>query len=308
MSQPGSRVVSKPQESVRLRHAHQQPSALAVEVERGAEVDRERGAWVQALDRLGHHDLPAQRLDRQVHPGPGADLLGPRSGCDYDAVGRDAAPSRVHRQDLAAGGLHASGGQAGQDGHPCSSRGTRVAQHHRLGRAVAVSGSEQRSNKPLGVDEGREPSRLLDRDHPALDAHRTLQLGLTLERGEVGLVVEEEEVADLVQVDLLPEVAPEAFEGLEAVLAEPDVDLVGEARPHTTGGSAGRACAERSTLEQHDAFDAGSRQVVGGAQPHDAAADDDDVGGGRYGVVSRCHGALHGRVVAAGTEAADCAR
>ena len=69
--------------------------------------------------------------------------------------------------------------------------------------------------------------------------------------------VEQEQVADLVQVDLLAELLPEPLEGLEAAPAELDVDRVGELRPDAAGRLAGGPGAELALLDQDDVADPG---------------------------------------------------
>ena len=66
-SSPGiqSSVVSSQEAGrlVRVGHAHQQPAALAVEVEAGGEVDRQRQLGRQVGHRRGEQHLAAQRRD-----------------------------------------------------------------------------------------------------------------------------------------------------------------------------------------------------------------------------------------------------
>ena len=65
----------------------------------------------------------------------------------------------------------------------------------------------------------------------------------------VGLV-EQEQVADLVQVDLLVELLLERLEGVQASKAQLDVDRVGELGAHPAGRFAGRPGPELVLLHQ----------------------------------------------------------
>ena len=64
--------------------------------------------------------------------------------------------------------------------------------------------------------------------------------------------LQEEQVADLVQVDLLAEGGLERLERLQAARAELDVDGVGELGAHPAGGLAGGTGAELALLDQDD--------------------------------------------------------
>jgi hypothetical protein len=103
-------------------------------------------------------------------------------------------------------------------------------------------------------------------------------------------IVEQEEVADLVEVDLLTESLRERLEGPQTALPELDVDGVGELRAYATGCLAGRAGGELCLLDENDVTDAGGREVVRGTEADDATADDDD--GRLGGELGSCHAAV----------------
>ena len=88
-------------------------------------------------------------------------------------------------------------------------------------------------------------------DHPARDAELVLQRDALLEQLDVLRAVEQEQVADLVQVDLLAELLAERLEGPQAAQAELDVDRVGELRAHPAGRLAGRPGPELVLLDEH---------------------------------------------------------
>ncbi len=89
-------------------------------------------------------------------------------------------------------------------------------------------------------------------------------------------MLQQEQVTDPVQVDLLTRVLAEASQSFQAALAELDVDLVGEHRPHPAGGLAGRASTQGTAVEQENVADPSLDQVEGGAHADHSAADDDD--------------------------------
>jgi hypothetical protein len=88
--------------------------------------------------------------------------------------------------------------------------------------------------------------------------------------------VEQEQVADPVQVDLLPRPLPEVGEGLEAAPAQLDVQRVGEHRAYAAGALARRPAPERGAVEQQHVGHTGLGEVEGGARADDPAPDDHD--------------------------------
>jgi hypothetical protein len=93
--------------------------------------------------------------------------------------------------------------------------------------------------------------------------------------------VEQEQVADLVQVDLLVEGVVERLERPQAAQAQLDVHRIGELRANTPRRLAGGPGAELALLDEDDIRDPGPGEVVGGAEPDDTATDDDHGGPGR---------------------------
>ena len=160
-------------------------------------------------------------------------------------------------------------------------RGSGVAVDDALGGAVPVRRRVRGREESLGADQGRERLGLRDVDEPAGDAQLVLQGDVLLERLDVLGLLQEEQVADLVQVDLLAERGLERLERAQAARPELDVDRVGELGAHPAGGLAGGTGAELALLDQDDVGDPGAGQVVGGAESHDTAADDHDGGAGR---------------------------
>jgi hypothetical protein len=141
---------------------------------------------------------------------------------------------------------------------------------------VPVPRRPGRGQQAVRLDQRRESLGLGRVDHPAGPAQLVLQRHVLLERLDLLRLVEQEQVADLVQVDLLVELLLEVLEGLETPESELDVDPVGELGTHAAGGLAGRPGPELALLHEHDVANPGPGQVVGRAQPHHAPADDDD--------------------------------
>ena len=163
-----------------------------------------------------------------------------------------------------------------------------VAEHDRLRGAVPVLGRPGGGQQPLGVDQRREPLGLGDVDHPAGHAQLVLDRHVPLERLDLVGLVEQEQVADLAQVDVLAELTLEGLERPQAPQPELDVDRVGELRAHSPGRPAGGAGPELVPLEQQHVRNPGPGQVVGRAQTDHAATHDDD--GRARRELSNCHG------------------
>ena len=162
-----------------------------------------------------------------------------------------------------------------------------VSEHDGLRGAVAVVGRPRGGQQPVDVDQRRQPLGLGDSiirlGTPSSFCRATFCSNASTWSG----LVEQEQVADLVQVDLLAEVLLEVS--------------------RRSSGSAGRArCSPRRRTARalrrrpcrsnrsrgrparagHVA-DAGRGQVVGRAEPDHAAADDDDRSVRRK--IRRCH-------------------
>ena len=90
-----------------------------------------------------------------------------------------------------------------------------------------------------GVDEGRELGCRGRGDHPTVDAKGVLQLDARLVAIDVGVVADEEQIADLLVADVHPEVVVEAAERDQAARAECDVGRIGELRTDAAEGLAG---------------------------------------------------------------------
>ena len=156
-------------------------------------------------------------------------------------------------------------------------RAARVTLHDGLGVRGPVERAERRREDPLEPGKRAQPPRILDSHDAARQSELVLKRDAPLEHGYILGAVEEEEVADLVEVDLGSGALAEACERLEAAKAEQDVQGVRELGSNASGGATRRARRELGALEQAD-LDPGLGEVERNARSGDAAADDDDLG------------------------------
>jgi hypothetical protein len=230
---------------------------------------------------FGDQDLPPQRGDGQIDAGPRADLGRPRAGSADDGVRVDRSEVGPHGHDAAVADVDPRGCAVRQQGGSGPSSGRRVAEDDRLRSAVSVGRRVRPGEQSLVGHERRQATGLLDADHAARDAEVVLQGDVGLE-GRHGLrCAQEEQVADLVQVDLLTEQRGEIAEGLQTARSERDVHRIGELRPDAAGSLGRRARPQSASVHQDDVAHSPPGQVVGRAEPDHPAADDDDGGGGR---------------------------
>ena len=148
-------------------------------------------------------------------------------------------------------------GAVADDACARTSRGCGVPADDALGGAVPVRRRVRRGEESVGADQRRERLGLRDVDEPAGDPQLVLQGDVLLERLDVLRLFQQEQVADLVQVDLLAERLLERLERAQAASPELDVDPVGELGANATGGLAGGAGPELALLDQDDVGDAG---------------------------------------------------
>ena len=262
---------------VTVGHPEEEARALAVEVEAGREVDRERDPVGQSWRRTGEADLAEVRLDRQLDSDEPCDLGRPDAGGAYDRPCVDAAERRLDATDIAAGDVDPVERAAGDDRRSVRPGGGRVSLRDRLRARVAVERREGRGEHAVEPCERAQRRRLVERDEPARHAELVLQGDTRFERRDVLAPVEEKEVADLVEVDLGPRTLAEAGERLDAPQPDRDVERVRELGSESACRPAGRAARELPALEEAD-VDSGLGEVERDARPDDAASDDHDVG------------------------------
>ena len=146
------------------------------------------------------------------------------------------------------------------------------------GLAWPSSGQYVAARTPSSPAIGDSSPHLVEIDEPARHAELVLQRDARLEARDVLLAVEQEQVADLVEVDLRARALAEARERLDAAQADRDVERVGELRAEAARGAARRSARELVALEEAD-VDARLGEMERDARADHAASDDDDVGG-----------------------------
>jgi hypothetical protein len=108
--------------------------------------------------------------------------------------------------------------------------------------------------------------------------HSFLKRDAALELLDVGFAAEDEQVADLLEIDLPSRPPAEVAERVQAAPGDLDVQCVRELSAYATRRSARGAAPELRPLDERD-IDARLGQVEGGAGADHAATDDDHVGG-----------------------------
>ena len=222
------------------------------------------------------HDLAEDRRDGELDAGRPRELGRPDTRRTDDGARLDRSPVRHDADDAFAVRLDARRGAAGDDRCAVSASARRVSLRDRLGAGVAVESAEGRREHAVETCERGEPARLLGIDHATGDAELVLERDALLEDRHVLGSVEEEQVADLPEVDLAARTSCELCERLDSTQPDGDVQRVGELRSDPARRTTGRPGRQRVAFEQGD-VDARFREVEGDARPDGAASDDDDV-------------------------------
>ncbi len=257
-------------------HAEEKPWPFAMEVEAGREVDGERDPRRKIVGRPGESDLAQVRLDRELDSGVAADLGRPNARRADDGPRLDPAEARVDGTNLSVGGRDC--GDLAAREHPCAvlPGAGRVTLRDRVGARVAGERAERRGEDAVEPRERAQLAHLVEVEKPAWHPELVLRLNARLERRDVLLAVEQEEVADLLEVDLGARPVAEARERLDAAKPDRDVQRIRELRAEASRGTARGAARELVALEQAHLCP-GLGEVEGDARPDDAAADHDDI-------------------------------
>src|SRR5439155_2566973 len=88
---------------VRIGHSEEDAAGLAMCVQTGRELDRQREVLAEAGYWFGHEDVPAERLDRKLDARELRDLRRPRAGGIYDGARSDLVRLRAQSGDAAVG-------------------------------------------------------------------------------------------------------------------------------------------------------------------------------------------------------------
>src|SRR5262249_11373034 len=147
-------------------------------------------------------DLPEVGLDRKLHADGVGELGRPYAGGADDDVRRDLAARRPNTANLSVRELDPVDRAPGDHRRAMRARTARVALRHRLRARVAVERAEGRGEDSFEAGERAELRGLVERYEAARHVVLVLQRDARLERLDVFFTVEEEEVADLTEVDL----------------------------------------------------------------------------------------------------------
>ena len=231
----------------------------------------------KGLERLAGDDLVPVRDVRQRHAGKAGDGRAPRAAGDHDPVGHDAAAVGLHA--LHAAERHVDTGDARErlDLRAALSRAVGVAPEERPGKDDAVLRVPRRGDETAGVELRHDLARLAGRDHSRRQPEALLQFRAVLDAAHGLVVVREEEISTLAQPDVDAELLREMAHEIDRLFRQLDQQRRRPLRAHAAAIAPGRAFAEISALEDEDLPRTGAREVPRERQPHDPAADDDDV-------------------------------
>src|ERR687888_399225 len=260
-----------------LPAAEEDALALPMEIERGAEVDRERQPLRKVRRASGHVHEPALGLDEQVESRGRGELARPDARGEDDAVGVDPPAPGLDADHAAAlddDPLHRAGLLDPGPEPDCVSR---AALDDEVGRDEAGNGIEDGTAEIVDRELGHELPCLVPRQNPRLDPGRGLVYEVGLEALEIAGVVEEEEVAVKAEVEPLAHLFLEPLQPLYRFEPDPDVQLVRKQRPDTAGAAAGRTGGERFALEKERSRTAELGEIAERSRAHHAPADHDHV-------------------------------
>jgi hypothetical protein len=152
--------------------------------------------------------------------------------------------------------------------------GRRVALHGAVGGGVARERAERCGEHAVEPGKRRELVGLAGAHHPARKPDAVLHLDAALERDHVVVRREQEQIADLMQVDLPSRALAEGAPRLERAQPDAHVQLVREHGPDAAGAAPGGARAELGALEQQHLLHARLGEVEGDARADHPAAHD----------------------------------
>ena len=242
----------------------------------------------QRLHGLGHERLQRVVRERHLDAGHVRDLRRPAGDGRHHGAGRDRAAVGLDADAAAVLDLEAGDLDALVDVHAAGVGLAGVAPHDRVvadhgARRVVERALDRVGDLARHVELRAEARDLVGLDPARVDAHQLVGLGALALHRHGALGVREREVAvrrdQQVEVELLRELLVD----LEALAVERDAlgRLVVGAQDRRVAARA--AGADVVHLEHGDVRDAALRQLVGGREAVRAAADDDDVVGGRRG-------------------------
>src|SRR5215470_15846458 len=248
---------------------------LLAEVEAVCLVVGEGHGSRQLGKRLGEEDVATAGEDGHGHAREPAHPRGGGTGCVDDERRRDVAlrgPYAAHAVARHVNGrhlhaLHDAGAQLP------GARGE--ALRHLGGAGQAVLRSPHGGNQIVDAEGGHEGLGVLGRDDAHIDAEAPLHRDALLEAAEVLLLGDEEEVADLLEAGIDPELFGEVLEHLEALQGEADLRLRRELRADASRRLARGPATHGLALEDDHVPLAATGEVVRDAAANHAAPDDD---------------------------------
>jgi hypothetical protein len=156
-------------------------------------------------------------------------------------------------------------------------RAPHVSLDHELGRDVAGRRAEGGREHVLDRELRHELARLRRREQARVDPVALLELDRLLEARHVGCFGEQKQVAPQAQVERRPDFLLEALQAADRLEPDPDVQLVGEERPHAARAVPGRTGSKRLPLEQQRPLAAAPGEVVARGRADDPATHHDRV-------------------------------
>lgn len=166
-----------------------------MEVEAGAEVDRQRQLVREAGGLLGEEHPAPFRLHRQLDSGRRGELARPDAGRADHTLGLDRSARRLDPGDAAVTDDDPGGGTRLLDPRAELGRAPHVSLHHQLRRDVAGHGTEGGGQHVVNRERGHELTRLRRCEQTRVDPVTVLQLDRLLEARDVGDFGEQEQVA-----------------------------------------------------------------------------------------------------------------
>ena len=232
---------------------------------------------------MSYHGLDRQRVNRQLDPQHGGHGPAVASGHDPEAVATNGSQTGANTSHPAAIRVYPLHLAALVDVH--SVRGGPLGQppDHRVvphdpPRRMVQSGMDRESGTVGDVEPGDQLRALLRVEQLRLHPHEVVRAGRHAEPGHRGLAVPQEQVPAAEEHEVEVELAGEDAPQLQPLVVQPHV-LGGALVGSHDGGIAPRP-AETDVVrlqDRHVADAVVAREVVGGRETVDAAADDHHV-------------------------------
>jgi hypothetical protein len=190
------------------------------------------------------------------------------------------AALRRDTRDASARELHGFDAAKSVDVDAERSRAFGVAPHERPRKYHGVVGVEARRHDAARLELRHDVSRSLGVDQARVEAELALKLDALRELGGSLFVARQEQVAALPEPGVDAVLVREFLAVLEALAHEAHVGFARPLRAHAAAVATARAAAQVTRVEHQDAaLRVLLGEVIRRGQPHDAGADDHDIGG-----------------------------